>query len=133
MCLETSGRFDNIIDSSLDRYLIERSEKIDKWKNVMSQLFSGFKCLSRLNFWYFRYHLDCLSPQLHHVPIEDWYCPRCSREKEPPCNQSVPKRPTRVTRRRGARTVAETTNFARAARAWYSGASFFELLFLSFM
>ena len=76
--------------------------------------------------------MDCLSPQLHHVPIGDWYCPKCSKAREPPCNEPVPQQPTRVTRRRGARTVAETTNFARAARAWYSGAYFTELLFVLF-
>lgn len=23
------------------------------------------------------YHLDCLTPQLDEVPVEDWFCPRC--------------------------------------------------------
>ena len=71
-----------------------------------------------------RYHLDCLTPQLSHVPIDDWHCPKCARERQ--CTPthvvaSVPQRSTRTTRRRGARTVAETATFARAARAWFSG------------
>lgn len=24
------------------------------------------------------YHMECLDPPMHQVPIEEWYCPRCS-------------------------------------------------------
>jgi len=70
------------------------------------------------------YHIDCLTPSLDHVPIDDWYCPRCSMGRQPKQNQaaaSVTQCSPRITRRRGVRTVAESATFARAARAWFSG------------
>lgn len=82
----------------------------------------------------FRYHLECLSPPLDHVPIDDWFCPNCSTHRSPNSNQAASSSTpattttttttTKVLRKRGVRTVAETANFARAARAWFAGFHF---------
>ena len=28
------------------------------------------------------YHMECLTPPLEFVPIEEWYCPTCSNQQE---------------------------------------------------
>lgn len=28
------------------------------------------------------YHLECLTPPLNEVPIEEWFCPECSQNRE---------------------------------------------------
>ena len=72
----------------------------------------------------YRYHLECLDPPLDHVPVDDWYCPVCAANRQPPATQIAEAvAETRPVRRRrgGARTAGVATRVARAARAWYTG------------
>eukprot|EP00794_Sanderia_malayensis_P000401 gene401-1035_t len=72
------------------------------------------------------YHLECLTPPLDHVPIEDWYCSRCDsnrtqntslvREVQSPVAAAMATAPARG-RIRGARTAGGAARVARARRA----------------
>ncbi|XP_028263835.1 PHD and RING finger domain-containing protein 1 isoform X2 [Parambassis ranga] len=49
------------------------------------------------------YHMECLTPPLHSVPVEEWFCPEC----EPNSHQS----------RRSAEEVSDTDNVPSTARS----------------
>ena len=75
-----------------------------------------------------RYHLECLDPPLEEVPSGDWFCPRCLPSR--PVNEevvTVTAYPTRR-RRRGARTVQYSNNYARLVRAWFTGKAVSEVV-----
>ena len=38
---------------------------------------------------FFRYHCECLSPPLEHVPVEEWFCPECAAMNSQGKNGSV--------------------------------------------
>ncbi|KAI8499559.1 PHD and RING finger domain-containing protein 1 [Branchiostoma belcheri] len=64
------------------------------------------------------YHMECLTPPLDAVPIEEWFCPQCapaesSREEEAPQVTLLPVLPVR---RAIARTMASERVRARVSR-----------------
>jgi len=46
------------------------------------------------------YHLDCLSPALDAVPLDDWFCPRCDVGVATPASSSSQRVPLAVRVRR---------------------------------